>query len=285
MSHVGHITEIVYQNKWRIGFTYLLLVSEFVMFALIPFLMGKAIDSLLKNSFDNFYFYLSISIAAMFIGVFRRRFDTRTFVRIWHSKTYSAICYMIGRNVDSSKIISRAGLARTYGDFLEYTLPAIINAVIDLVIAIIMIWMVVPVTAYQVAVMVLLTFVVQYWFSIALRKIEIEEQKVRENNDAAIVQKDVDTILEGHKKLMKLMVRGSDIEASCWRLVELLGIIAEVMIVFALVQSEFTAGMIMSTVAYGHKVFEKTNFMNFLYSHIRQMQVAEKFMHADSEVD
>jgi hypothetical protein len=281
MNHLTHLKDIVVKNKYKIIFTYTLLFTEYIVFALIPFLMGKSIDSLLNNDFYNFYVYISMSFIGLFVGTFRRRIDTRTFVKVWHEKTYGAIELMVSKKIEPSKIISRSAMARTYGDFLEHTFPMLIQSVIDIVVAIIMIGIIVPKTAAIVFSMVVFVIAMQCVFSQWIRNLEVDAQKIRETNNSAILESDLETVYSGQKKLMKLYVRISDLEASCWRFAEFLTIICEVLIVFTLIRGHFTAGMIMSTITYGRQVFLKTNFLIYLFGNIRQMQVFEEFIKSD----
>jgi len=234
MSNFGHVWGIAKQHKWRILFTYTLLITEFVVFAMIPYFMGKAIDCLLVNNFSGFYWYLAISVGGFLSGFFRRRVDTRTFMRIWQIRTFDAIRSLIARGIESPRIISRANLARTYGDFLEYTLPSILNAVIEISIATVMLWLVVPTTTYFVFGLVVAAILLQYLFSIVLRKIEVLAQREREQIDRMIVQQNVEEIGLGYDNLRKFYIRASDLEATCWGVVHLLGVASVVLVVFAL---------------------------------------------------
>lgn len=278
MSHLGQIKEIVKKYKYKIGFTYMLLLAEYVIFALIPFFMGKAIDSLIKKSFEDFYFYIFMSISGMFIGTFRRRFDTRTFMKVWQEKTLSSISIMMERKIDPAKILSRSGMAQVYGTFLEHHLPLLIESIIDIIIGIIMIWLVVPKTSYVVFLLVIFVIILQYSFSQWIKKIEIDLQNMREITNDAILKSDIELVDLNQRKMAKLHIKISDLEASCWRFAELLTIICEVFIVFALVNGSVTAGMILSTITYGKQVFMKTNFLTYIFGSIRQMQVFEEFM-------
>jgi hypothetical protein len=278
MSHFGQIKEIVKKHKYKIAFTYMLLLAEYTIFALIPFFMGKAIDSLIKESFEDFYFYIFMSIAGMFIGTFRRRFDTRTFMKVWQEKTLSSISIMMERKIDPAKILSRSGMAQVYGTFLEHHLPLLIESIIDIIIGITMIWLVVPKTSYVVFSLVIFVIIMQCSFSQWIKKIEIDLQNMRELTNDAILKGDIELVDLNQAKMAKLHIKISDLEASCWRFAELLTIICEVFIVFALVNGSVTAGMILSTITYGKQVFMKTNFLTYIFGSIRQMQVFEEFM-------
>jgi len=101
---------------------------------------------------------------------------------------------------------------------------------------------------------------------------------MRELTNDAILKGDIELVDLNQAKMAKLHIKISDLEASCWRFAELLTIICEVFIVFALVNGSVTAGMILSTITYGKQVFMKTNFLTYIFGSIRQMQVFEEFM-------
>lgn len=281
MKHLEEIVQIYKKHPLKITFTYFLLICELVIFGLIPYLMGKSIDALLNNSYQNFYIYISVSVAGLFIGTFRRRFDTRTFIKVWHEKTFNATETLLAKNIEPTKIISRLHLARSYGNFLEHTLPLLIESITNIIVALMMIRIAIGKTSLFILVMVQIIVALQLIFSKWIKKHQVELQKVYETNNDSIVRKNLEEIEENQKKLMKLFVKISDLEASCWRFAELLTIVSEIIIVLTLVQNQFTAGIILSTIMYGREIFNKTNFLMFLFDNVRQMQLFEEFVSGD----
>ncbi len=285
MRSLTHLLDVVKRHKLPIALTYAMLITEVILFSLVPYLMGLSVDSLLKGSTNHFFLYLGIVSFATVISVARRRFDTRTFMKVWREKVMGAIRLYTKRNVDRTKIISRAALANTYGSFFEHTIPSIITAVIDVIVAIIMIALVVPKTAMVITLLVLIAIFVQHRVSNVMRKIEMQIQDLQEQHDGYIVDNNLDAVDATQATMAKLYIKNSDIEAACWRSLEIISIIVEVIIIFSLIQGQLTAGMILATVAYGRNIFDQTNFMNYLFTHIREIQVCTAYLDGKEDED
>lgn len=115
------IIEILKENKFKIGFIYSLLIIQYALFALIPFLLGKAIDGLLQKDNTNLIYFLVAEISALFIGFFLKRYDTKVFMEIFAAKAIKAIQILRDKNVLPAKIAARYQLVGNYSDFFEFS--------------------------------------------------------------------------------------------------------------------------------------------------------------------
>jgi hypothetical protein len=270
-------------NRRWIASTYALLCVEFVAFSGLPYLLGRTIDGLLAGDRRYFGVYLSCSLAAFVLGVTRRRLDTRVFTGVWVGKSLESIRRLAARGVSKSYILSRVGLVGTYGNFFETTVPATVAAVVDLVVSFVMVWMVVPTTAYVVGLEALVAVGSTYVFSFFIQRVERETQFVRERADARIVADDLSHIEADYAHLRRKYVRRSDIDAACWGFVDLLKIAADAIALFALVrwaagQATPPVGTMMATLMYTAKLFEKAGFLSSYFNHLKQIQMVDDIL-------
>lgn len=119
----------------QIGITWLLVVVENALLALIPLLIGFAIDGLLDSDSSDLINLAWVLVTLTFVSVFRRIYDTRA---------YGSIRVRLGAEVDKrhhkeqvSVRSARLDMARELVDFLEEDVPELFTAVIQLVVAII----------------------------------------------------------------------------------------------------------------------------------------------------
>ena len=83
------IKEILKENKLKISLIYSLLIIQYVLFSIMPYLLGKAIDGLLIK--DNFPLILLLitEITALILGYGLKRIDTIVFMKIFCDKEMS----------------------------------------------------------------------------------------------------------------------------------------------------------------------------------------------------
>lgn len=269
------LREIFKKNKWWIGFTYCVLLLEFLIFALVPYLLGKAVDGLLQQDYHSFGVYVALSTVGLVIGFFRRRFDTRIFMRIWRDKATDTVKDMNQRGVDSTKVVSRYRLVGTYADFFEFTLPTSISSMMEIAVSLFMIWLVLPWGSLFVLILALLAMLSYYYFSFQIQKTELEIQKLREKTDAAIVAQDMSTIDADFEEMRQKWVKRSDLDAYSWSVNDILAIVAEVAILILVVVNGHSVGTIMSTLTYVYKLFERTGLLSFYFNHVKQIEMVD----------
>lgn len=124
--------------RWKIGLTWALTVLETALLALIPLFIGFAIDGLLARDFSSLYLLCAIFVVLLVVATGRRVYDTRA---------YGTIRVALGvelaeRNAELpvSSLSARVHMARELVDFLEQELPDIMTAILQLVIAVIVLW-------------------------------------------------------------------------------------------------------------------------------------------------
>lgn len=112
----------------QISVTWAMTLIEVGLFALIPLLIGFAIDGLLSGAFTAFYQLGGVLIALILIGTLRRVYDTRAygFMRVELGKT------LVRRAGDMpvSRLNARLNMGRELVDFLETEAPASVTSLI-----------------------------------------------------------------------------------------------------------------------------------------------------------
>lgn len=121
--------------RWKIGLTWALTILETGLLTLIPLFIGFAIDGLMAREFGSLYLLCAILVLLLIVATGRRVYDTRA---------YGTIRVQLGaeladRNASLpvSSLSARVHMARELVDFLETELPDIMTALLQLVIAVI----------------------------------------------------------------------------------------------------------------------------------------------------
>lgn len=201
------------QNRIWISVSYAILFVEYFIVALLPWLLGRAVDALLTGESVQFIQYLALCFGSFVIGVVRRRFDSRVFCRIWGHHVTHIVTDLIKRNVKKSKIISRSGMVRQFADFFETDLPMLVNALMDLVVAVGMVIWTVPLAGTCTTVCVGLSLLMSYFVACKIQQIETNLQRNRERIDQAVLAEDLDVIKTDYEERVKMFVKRSDWDA------------------------------------------------------------------------
>ncbi|MES0827390.1 ABC transporter six-transmembrane domain-containing protein [Ruegeria sp. SCP11] len=124
--------------RWRVGFTWLLILAETAFTVLIPLFIGFSIDGLLKGDFLPFSHLGALMIILTLIGVTRRIYDTRVYgtIRVELGKALAARF----ADLPISSLNARIGMGRELADFLEEVLPSAIAGVVQLVVSAILLF-------------------------------------------------------------------------------------------------------------------------------------------------
>lgn len=117
--------------RWRVGLTWALILSETALTVLIPLFIGFAIDGLLTEVFQPFFYLGALLIALILIGVIRRIYDTRVYGNI-RVELGKALAFRFS-NLPISSLNARIGMGRELADFMEETLPSAIAGVVQFV--------------------------------------------------------------------------------------------------------------------------------------------------------
>jgi ABC-type multidrug transport system fused ATPase/permease subunit len=127
-------------GKYRgsILITYSLTLLENLFELIYPSLTGLAVNGLLKQDFVGLALLLGVWLVHAATGVFRQRYDTRVFSRIYTDFATRTVAEQETMGVSTSQIVARSSLSREFVNFFERDVPATVNSVFGLLGALIL---------------------------------------------------------------------------------------------------------------------------------------------------
>ncbi|MEM9617792.1 MAG: ABC transporter six-transmembrane domain-containing protein [Pseudomonadota bacterium] len=131
--------------RGRISLTWIMILFETGLMALIPLFIGFAIDGLLAGNSLELWRLAGLMAVLIVVAVIRRICDTRAYgtMRVELGKAQAARSH----DVSVSTLNARLGMGRELVDFLEETLPAAMAASVQLVISVIILYAFSPILA------------------------------------------------------------------------------------------------------------------------------------------
>lgn len=124
--------------RWQVLVTWLLVLVENLLLALIPLFIGRAIDALLESRPGALLEVAGVMGALIVVASARRIYDTRAYgtmrVRLGAE--------LVGRSEKQpvSQVNARLGMSREMVDFLEAHVPELLTAVVQVVVSIALLW-------------------------------------------------------------------------------------------------------------------------------------------------
>ena len=124
--------------RWRIVATWLLVLVENTLLALIPLFIGRAIDALLAQQSGALWEIAAVMGAVILVSAGRRAYDTRAYgtMRVQFG---SELVRRIGDR-PVSQVNARLDMSREMVDFLEGYVPALFTAIVQVVVSIAILW-------------------------------------------------------------------------------------------------------------------------------------------------
>ncbi len=126
------------QFRWRILVTWLLVLVENVLLALIPLFIGRAIDGLLDGRAGALLEVAGVMGALIVVASVRRVYDTRAYGTMRVRLGLELVSRGGGRPV--SEVNARLDMSREMVDFLEAHVPELLTAVVQVVVSIVLLW-------------------------------------------------------------------------------------------------------------------------------------------------
>lgn len=197
--------------RLQFGFTLLLVLTEAGLAILFPLFIGYAIDDAINCGHYGAFKLGGLGLAALLVGVTRRVFDSRFYAKVYQKLGSESITELEGQSPSLKS--ARLAMIRELVEFLENSLPELINNIIGLVGVVVIIATLSLKVFYGSLIITVLIFLI-YWFS-SKRTIRLNKA----SNDG--FEKQVDVVaqndkagLQDHlKAMMKWNIRLSDLEA------------------------------------------------------------------------
>lgn len=139
MSRIKTLENLAFEYKYRLLLTYSLFALEMLGNLLRPYFLGEAVNNLTAGSYRGLILLGIVQIIYLVTGVIRHMYDTRTYTSIYTS----LVTRMLSRRIndtDISRLSAHSTLAREFIDFLEFDLNFIIEALYNLLGALIMLY-------------------------------------------------------------------------------------------------------------------------------------------------
>ncbi len=126
------------QFRWRIAITWLLVLVENTLLALIPLFIGRAIDALLAKQPGALWEIAIVMSALLLVAVGRRVYDTRAYgtMRV----RFGAELVHRSNNQPVSQVNARLDMSREMVDFLEAYVPDLLTSLVQVVVSIAILW-------------------------------------------------------------------------------------------------------------------------------------------------
>lgn len=271
------IKEILKENKLQISLIYSLLIIQYGLFSIMPYLLGKAIDGLLIKENSGLVLLLVAEIAALILGYGLKRIDTIVFMKIFCDKAIKAVQILRDKNMIPAKIAARYQLVGYYSDFFEYSLPQIINSFIGAGTALTMLY----ITDHKIGLIATVLFffmiIVNKVYSFKTQKVDLDIQNNKENINHSLMEN-----LEYKPHLINLgsdYIKKSNLDAANFFFNDSLSILMHVCIMLMLVYTNPTVGAITSTLLYVDKLYGVTYNIFYFFMFMRGIENTNKLLH------
>lgn len=276
------LSKIFGSHKLAIAWTYGLFFVEFTIFALLPSLLGMAVDALLAGRNTTFAIYISVSMFGMLLGWIRRRLDTRVFIGLWAKYTAEAVNNMFNKGVEPTKIISRSAFVSTYIHFFEYWLPMFVSAVVNILVSCVMIFT----ASYTAGTIVLgitaATLFSCYKFAQKIQFVETKAQEIREDLHTAIIDTKKSGVYRGYRRTLQNAVTHSDLMAAAWGMMDTMSVIAIAIVISFVVKEGHTLGIITATLTYTNRIFEKVDVVGNFLNNLKMIEIANDLLESEN---
>lgn len=132
------VAALLRHYRWPIVITWLLVLLENTLLALIPLFIGRAIDALLAGQPGALWEIAAVMAALILVASARRAYDTRCYGTM-RVRFGSAVVERI-RERPVSQVNARLDMSREMVDFLEAHVPELLTAIVQVVVSIAILW-------------------------------------------------------------------------------------------------------------------------------------------------
>lgn len=133
MQQTRTFKEIFFRFKWKISLTIFLVIIESILGIFYPLLIGVAINDLLDKSHQGLYWLALLGASSLIIGSLRRLYDTRAYASIYLKTVTEMVSTEHKKKRSISSISARSNLMTEFIEFLENSMPALVESVIAIV--------------------------------------------------------------------------------------------------------------------------------------------------------
>jgi len=206
------LKKIIFRFKWKVLFTFFLVVIESVLEIFYPLLIGLAINDLLDNKYNGVIYLAVLGALSLIFGSARRFYDTRVYSGIYQNIASEMVNAERKKGSSVSKISARSTLLTEFVEFLENSMPDIIGGIISLT-GILIILVTLNISVFLACIAVLLVMFTVYGLSGKLNyKLNAGYNTQLEKQVEVIESNKPEFIKNHYKLLMKWNIKLSDLE-------------------------------------------------------------------------
>jgi hypothetical protein len=241
--------------RWRITLTWLLILCETALTALVPLFIGFAIDGLLASDTQALFQLIAVLTVLIVVSVIRRAYDTRVFgtVRVEMGKAQAARA----ANLPISTLNARLGMGRELADFLEADLPLAMTSFVQLIISLIVLYIFDPMLALAGASSVAIMLVIYSLSHARFYRLNGQLNQQTEQQVGILETRKPQRLMTHLTRLRGIEVRISDTESIIYGgiFVVLLGLVV-FNLWYATANLSITSGTIFSIVTYSWELVD-----------------------------
>lgn len=257
MKHTQQISlqQIIRSHKSKVIINTLLLIVEIALMSLVPLFIGFAIDDLLNKKTNDLFILISVLASLIVVSVVRRFYDTRAYGEIRVSVQEE----IVDRNADlaTSVLNARLEMARELVDFLEENVAQILNAVVQFIVSLTVLYFLNPMLSVAALVSAVAMIIIYSMFHNSFYLINKTYNSQTERQVSILDKRSLSVARIHFQRLMKLEIKLSDREALLYGAVFF---VLVAMVVFNLWYSTLfgtiSAGTIFSIVSYSWEFVE-----------------------------
>lgn len=235
--------------------TWVIILGETILLALIPLFSGFAIDSLLGGDTSELWWLAGIMAILIVLSVIRRIYDTRIYgtIRVEIGKEQIAR----SANLPISTLNAQLGMGRELVDFLENILPETMAAIVQLLVSFLILFAFSPTLALAAVAAAFGMFLIYMMFHSRFYRLNGQLNQQIEKQVSILEQRGPRPMRLHLMRLRRTEVRISDAEALLYGLifVILLGLIV-FNLWFATTLPTLSTGTIFSIVSYSWEFAE-----------------------------
>lgn len=216
------------KNRFKLGLTYGLSLSEQLLALLMPLAIGEAINGLLGHDYWPLGLFIGLWLVLAVMTAGRKMYDTRVFMGIYVAVVTQVIKQQRAVGTPTSKLVARSMLIREVVDFLERDIPDIFAMVITFIGSLVMLFLFDWHIASAALLLLIPVLLLNGWLWKPINRLNRSinnnlERQARVINQGSLLR------LGQHFNFMRfLRVKTSDIEARTWVLIELFVVAATI---------------------------------------------------------
>lgn len=250
-----NLKHIMVHHKGHIAGNLLLLTIEIALMALVPLFIGFAIDGLLTQDNHDLLVLAGVLAMLVLVSVARRFYDTRAYGAI-RVNVQNEVTKRNG-HLTTSILNARIEMARELVDFLEQDVAQVINASVQFVVSLVVLYVLNPVLALAALLSAIAMLVIYGFFHQQFYRLNHAYNEQKEQQIGILDTKQASGLLTHFKRLMSLEVKLSDREALLYGLVFSV-LLAMILynLWYATLNAAISAGTIFSIVSYSWEFVE-----------------------------